>query len=111
MSAYRAAGYEALIERYQLDVIPNWHSSFVAVETQVHKIEKEVNTVKELYPERYWPGESVGEQLEFALKYDGINLPILFSVFKKWMKKNFLTTCTPNLQGNMHVVYGTYMNF
>jgi hypothetical protein len=90
MSAYRAAGYEALIERYQLDVIPNWHSSFVAVETQVHKIEKEVNTVKELYPERYWPGESAGEQLEFALKYDGINLSILFSVFKTMDEEELL---------------------
>jgi len=82
MSPYRAAGYKALIERYDLDVIPNWHSSFVARETQVHKIEKEVSTVKELYPERYWPGKSVGEQLEFALKYDGVNLAILFSVFQ-----------------------------
>ena len=110
MSAYRTAGYEALIERYRLDVIPNWHRSFVAVETQVHKIEKDHNTVREHYPERYWPGESVGEQLEFALKYDGINLAILFSVFKTMDEKNSLTTCTPNLQGNIHVVYGTCMN-
>ena len=90
MSAYRAAGYEALIKRYDLNVIPNWHSSFVAKETQVHKIEKEVNTVKELYPERYWPGESAGEQLEFALKYDGINLAILFSIFKAIDEKELL---------------------
>jgi hypothetical protein len=90
MSAYRAAGYEALIERYRLDVIPNWHRSFVAVETQVHKIEKDGNTVREHYPERYWPGESAGEQLEFALKYDGINLSILFSVFKTMDEKELL---------------------
>lgn len=82
MSAYRAAGYEALIDRYHLEVIANWHSSFVAKEMQVHKIEKESYAVKEFYPERYWPGDSLGEQLEFALKYDGINLAILFSVFK-----------------------------
>jgi len=90
MSAYRAAGYEALIERYDLDVIPNWYSSFVAVETQVHKIEKDVHTVREHYPQRYWPGESAGEQLEFALKYDGINLAILFSVFKAMDEKELL---------------------
>ena len=29
-SARRPAGYEALIERYGLDVIPNWRRSFVA---------------------------------------------------------------------------------
>lgn len=90
MSTYRAAGYKALIKRYDLDVIPNWHSSFVANETQVHRIEKEVNTVKEHYPERYWPGESVGEQLEFALKYDGVNLAILFSVFQVVEEKELL---------------------
>jgi len=28
-SAYRLAGYAALIERYDLDVIPNWHRSLV----------------------------------------------------------------------------------
>jgi len=90
MSAYRAAGYEALIERYHLEVIPNWHSSFVAVETQVHKIEKNLNTMREHYPEKYWPGESAGEQLEFALKYDGINLAILFSVFKAMDEEELL---------------------
>jgi len=90
MSAYRAAGYAALIERYHLDVIPNWHSSFVATETQVHKIEKSANSVREYYPARYWPGESACEQLEFALKYDGINLAILFSVFKTMDEKELL---------------------
>ncbi len=90
MPAYRAAGYEALIKRYDLDVIPNWHSSFVARETQVHKIEKERGTVKEFYPERYWPGESAGEQLEFALKYDGVNLAILFSVFEAMSEEELL---------------------
>jgi len=62
MPAYRAAGYEALIRRYDLEVIPNWHSSYVARETQVHKVEKEAHTVREFYPERYWPGEGAGER-------------------------------------------------
>jgi Fic family protein len=90
MSAYRPAGYAALIERYHLEVIPNWHISFVATETQMHKIEKDGNTVREHYPEKYWPGESVGEQLEFALKYDGVNLAILFSIFHVMDEKEFL---------------------
>ncbi len=82
MSAYRAAGYEALIEKYHLDVIANWHRSFVSKESQVHRIEKETETVREIYPERYWPGSSAGEQLEFSLKYDGVNLAILLSIFE-----------------------------
>ncbi len=82
MPAYRAAGYEAMIERYSLDVVFNWHRSFVSTESQVHRIEKEEGSIREVYPERYWPGESAGEQLEFALKYDGINLSILLSIFE-----------------------------
>jgi len=82
MTTYRSAGYEALIARYSLDVIPNWHRSLVAAESQVHKIETEDDAVREKYPERYWPGESLGEQLEFALKYDGINLAILSALFE-----------------------------
>ena len=82
MSAYRAAGYEAMVERYSLDVIASWHRSFISTEGQVHRIEKEGGSTREIYPERYWPGESAGEQLEFALKYDGINLSILLSIFE-----------------------------
>ena len=69
MPAHRTAGYEALIERYGLDVLPHWHHSFVSKESQVHRIKKDGDTVHEIYPERYWPGDSAGEQLEFALKY------------------------------------------
>jgi len=90
MPAYRPAGYEALIKRYHLEVMSNWHSSFVATETQVHKIEKDGNRVREHYPEKYWPGESTGEQLEFALKYDGVNLAILFSIFQALEEKELL---------------------
>ena len=37
--------------------------------------------MREIYPARYRVGENVGEQLEFALKYDGVNLGILFQIF------------------------------
>lgn len=38
--------------------------------------------MEEIYPARYWPGDALGDHLEFALKYDGTNLAILASVFK-----------------------------
>ena len=79
---YLSAGYEALIKHYQLDVVPNWHRSYISVEHQTHHINKEADgSVREIYPARYRPGESVGEQLEFALKYDGVNLGILSQIF------------------------------
>ena len=30
----------------------------------------------------YWPGDSTGDHLEFALKYDGVNLGILSALFE-----------------------------
>jgi hypothetical protein len=35
-----------------------------------------------MYPAKYWPGDEVGDHLEFALKYDGTNLAILASLFQ-----------------------------
>jgi hypothetical protein len=77
----RPAGYEALIARFRLDVIPNWHQSFVAT-GNTHKVDTTAGVTREVYPARYWPGDTLGDHLEFALKYDGTNLAILVSVFK-----------------------------
>ncbi|MCH7791748.1 MAG: Fic family protein [Planctomycetes bacterium] len=76
----RLAGYAALIDRYGLDVIPNWHRSLVAV-SGTHRVKTADSMVEEVYPSKYWPGESPGDHLEFALKYDGTNLGILASLF------------------------------
>jgi hypothetical protein len=77
----RPAGYAALVERYRLDVIPNWHRSLVAT-TGIRRIESTGGVVEETYPSKYWPGDEVGDQLEFALKYDGTNLALLASLFR-----------------------------
>ena len=79
-SKYRRAGYAALIEQYELDVIPNWHTSLVG---GIHRIDSRAGIIEEVYPAKYWPGETLGDQLEFALKYDGTNLAILASLFQK----------------------------
>jgi hypothetical protein len=76
----RPAGYGALIARFRLDVIPNWHQSFVAA-GNTHKVDASAGVTEEIYPARYWPGDALGDHLEFALKYDGTNLAILASVF------------------------------
>ena len=77
----RPAGYEALILRFRLDVIPNWHRSYVAM-VNARRVDTEKNLTEETYPSRYWPGDGLGDHLEFALKYDGANLAILASVFQ-----------------------------
>jgi hypothetical protein len=77
----KPAGYAELIGRYNLVVLPNWHESAVAA-GNIHRIEVVNNRTQEVFPSRYWPGDSLGDHLEFALKYDGTNLGILASIFK-----------------------------
>ena len=88
-STPRLAGYAALIERYGLEIIPNWHKSFVAV-TGTHQIYSSSGLIEEVYPSKYWPGDTLGGHLEFALKYDGTNLAILTTLFQKITEKDFL---------------------
>lgn len=80
-SKARPAGYAALIRRFDLRVIPNWHESFVAT-GGAHRIDSTGGIVREIYVSRYWPGDALADQLEFALKYDGTNLAILTSIFQ-----------------------------
>jgi hypothetical protein len=48
----------------------------------VRKVESTAGLVEEVYPAKYWPGDKVGDHLEFALKYDGTNLAILARLFQ-----------------------------
>ncbi len=88
-SLYRLAGYAMLIDRYGLDVIPNWHKSLVTT-SGVHRIDSSGNVIEEVYPSKYWPGNTLGNHLEFALKYDGTNLAILASLFHKAVEEDLL---------------------
>lgn len=88
-STYRLAGYAALIKRYDLDVIPNWHKSLVTV-SGIHRIGTSGGVIEEVYPPKYWPGDTPGDHLEFALKYDGTNFAILACLFKKIAEKNLV---------------------
>lgn len=83
------AGYAVLIERYALEVIPNWHRSFVA-STNTHRTHSSGGIIQEIFPSYYWPGTTLGDQLEFALKYDGTNLSILAALFRKIAVDEFL---------------------
>jgi hypothetical protein len=88
-STHRPAGYAALIEQYGLDVIPNWHRSFV-VTSGTHRVYSTGGVIEEVYPSKYWPGNTLGDHLEFALKYDGTNLAILASLLQEVTQESFL---------------------
>jgi hypothetical protein len=76
----RLAGYAFLIERHRLNVLPNWHTSSVSPTGTVRSTLQD-EQVESVYPQSYWPGDRTGDHLEFALKYDGVNLGILSALF------------------------------
>lgn len=77
----RPAGYEFLIEHYGLNTMPNWHTSSVSPTGILRSIVQD-GQVKTVYPQSYWPGNGTGDHLEFALKYDGVNMGILSALFE-----------------------------
>lgn len=76
----RLAGYAFLIEQYDLSVLPNWHTSSVSPTGTLRSTIQD-GQVESVYPQSYWPGDGKGDHLEFALKYDGVNLGILSALF------------------------------
>ena len=60
--------------------MPNPHSSSVAA-TGGRQQEVQGDRVKDIYSLQYWPGEKIGDHLEFALKYDGVSLSSLKVIF------------------------------
>ena len=73
VSDHRPAGYAYLLEKLGIVSMPNWHRSMGST-TGTHFSKIQDGFVDEVYRPQYWPGETVGEHLEFALKYDGVNL-------------------------------------
>ncbi len=77
---HRLAGYAFLIERYTVSALPNWHSSSISPTGALRSTIQD-GLVESVYPSSYWPGDGTGNHLEFALKYDGVNLGILSALF------------------------------
>lgn len=78
---FRPAGYTYLLEKFALAGMPNWHTSSVST-TGTHYSKIQDSFVDEVFRAQYWPGEKVGDHLEFALKYDGVNLGLLACIFE-----------------------------
>lgn len=78
----RPAGYAYLLEKLAIVGMPNWHRSSVST-TCAHYAKVENGFIDEVYRSQYWPGEHVGDHLEFALKYDGVHPGLLARIFEK----------------------------
>ena len=83
-------GYEALIRQYHIESIPHWHYSFIAIEKHTQKTIQEGDRVREIYPKKYAIDNKTTSHLEFALKYDGINLTLLRHIFEEIEKSELI---------------------
>ena len=77
----RLAGYGFLIEKYRMNVLSHWHTSSIS-QTGTLRATIRDGRIEAVYPLSYWPGDSTGDHLEFALKYDGVSLGILSALFE-----------------------------
>ncbi len=78
-----SAGYENLVHRLSLQVVPHYRASYVALKGAPRRVEKSPEGYeRHVYPKQYMPEDSLIGQLEFGLKYDGVNLEILGQVFQ-----------------------------
>lgn len=78
---FRPAGYLYLQKKFELACLPNWHRSSVSA-SGTHYTKFQDGIVDEVFKIQYWPGDKVGDHLEFALKYDGVNLGLLAQIFE-----------------------------
>lgn len=78
----QTVGYGVLIKRFALPAVPHHCRSFIHPRTERKTVVGPTGN-DEFYPPRYRPGETLGDQLEFALKNEGVNLTILTLVFQK----------------------------
>lgn len=79
-SSLIVVGYAALIERYNLIVLPHYRRSFISMNT-VYRTVVNDGFETHMYPKTYLPEDTFAGHLEFALKYDGLNLEILAALF------------------------------
>jgi hypothetical protein len=71
----RPMGYLLLEQRHGLRVLPHHVLSYVV--SGAKRFEHFDYQQRAYYPDVYWPGETDWEHLEFALKHEGLNLPLL----------------------------------
>lgn len=77
----RPSGYTHLLGMFEHNCIPNWHTSFVS-SAGIHRSKVQDQSIEDIYPLKYWPGDKLGDHLEFALKYDGVNMSLLKCIFE-----------------------------
>lgn len=84
-------GYKAISEKLKIKTLPHYHESYIARAGR-GKTLLENHRVIDIYPKNYAlrNEDDLLENLEFALKYDGVNLNIIKALFENIEKKELI---------------------
>src|ERR1700704_805163 len=84
-------GYKAICEKLKINALPHYRESYIAQKGRGKTIIDNHHEIH-IYPNTYALKDEndLLENLEFALKYDGINLEIIKAFFEKTEKNNIV---------------------
>lgn len=85
-------GYKAIVDKLNLQTIPHYRESYIAFKGRGKTI-IDNHHERHIYPKTYAleNENDLLENLEFALKYDGINLEIIKAFFEKTKKNDIVS--------------------
>lgn len=84
-------GYQALVDQFAIRCLPLSHASYCRSQGGM-RIETEGGKTIQTFPPTYAPPSTLAAQLEFALKYDGVNLEVLRAVFERCDRNELATS-------------------
>jgi hypothetical protein len=76
-------GYAWLVDRYRLPAMPLLLRSRLDSRVRGRRIQTDGHESTVLFEPKYHPGETLTDQLQFALKYEGVNLQVLALLFER----------------------------
>ncbi|MCP5349290.1 MAG: Fic family protein [Gammaproteobacteria bacterium] len=81
-------GYSHLVNRYSLRVLPLAQEASIATDIKGREIRQQGGKHIALFEPKYQPEDSLKGHLQFALRYEGVNLQILTLLFAKTGKQD-----------------------
>jgi len=79
----RNLGYAWLVAQYQLPAMPLMLRSRLESRVRGRATRTDGHETTQLFEPKYHPGETLADQLQFALKYEGVNLQVLALLFER----------------------------
>jgi len=76
-------GYAWLVDRFRLPAMPLLLRSRLESRVRGRRIQTDGHESTVLFEPKYHPGETLADQLQFALKYEGVNLQVLALLFEQ----------------------------